>query len=108
MIAPRTRCASSMLANAGSLRPKITGTPLARHDQLRADGDAGEESIEVGKLHAVFRSTIGHQEVVECVEVEVTRAKQRRAHAPLLHRVISFADCRRFWHALDQITSLLC
>jgi hypothetical protein len=55
--------------------------PLARHDQLRAGGDACEESIEVRKLHAVFRSTIGHQERIEFVEVEVTRAKQRRAHA---------------------------
>jgi hypothetical protein len=82
--------------------------PLARHDQLRADGDARDESIEVGKLHAVFRSTIGHQERVEFLEVEVTRAKQRRAHAALLHRVASFADRRRFWHTVGPVTSVLC
>jgi hypothetical protein len=39
-----------------------------------------EESIEVGKLHAVFRGTIGHQECIEFVEVG-TRVRRRRAHA---------------------------
>src|SRR5512132_2930450 len=108
MIALRMRCASSMLSNSGSPPPQITGTHSLGMISSGPMAMPHEESTEVGELHAAFRSTIGHQERVEFVEVEVTRAKQRRAHAPLLHRVISFVDCRRFCHTLGLITSVLC
>jgi hypothetical protein len=39
--------------------------PFARHDQVRADGDSCEKSIEIRKLQAVIRYLIGYQKLVQ-------------------------------------------
>jgi len=64
--------------------------PFARQHQFRPDRDPGEKAVEIGQHHAVRRRAVGHQEVVEGLQIDLLDGNRMsqglRAHRGLANR----------------------
>jgi hypothetical protein len=72
--------------------------PFARQNQFRPDCNPGEEAVEIGQHHAVWRRTVGHQEAIKRFQIDLGRGE---SHEPVPGRALRLAN-RAHHHGMQQ------
>jgi hypothetical protein len=102
MMAPRMTLASFSSAKSGASPHQTSGShSVARQHQFRPDRNPGEEAVEIGQRHAVWRRAVGHQEAVKHFQIDLVDEFD-----PIFWAALSSSHFRqRAWFAAEGFLS---